>query len=155
MSEEIKKENEIKKTDETKKKEDKKDLDKMIEEMEKENTRKQNGKEDNNNKKDNNLNLTVEQVIEIGARIIEKTYADVGKVQEGKEKAHTYRQINNFICMVIPVQEGLNKLKVNSFDMSPKTALLIGGASVVISAIVMILPARKQKKQLKAGEKNG
>lgn len=100
-----------------------------------------NNKETTDNNDNEKLNITTDALIEMGAGIIRNSYAKVGMEKEGIAKAEIYENINGIILSIIPFEAGLKNIK--SVEMKPQTALIIGGASLVISALILSTPALK------------
>ena len=99
------------------------------------------------------IHLTKEQIISIGSGIIKNAYAKVGMEEEGIAKAEIYETINEIVLSVIPFEQGLKN--INAVEMKPQTALMIGAGSLVISAVILAMPAIRQgrKKNIKKNEK--
>lgn len=99
------------------------------------------------------IHLTKEQIISIGSGIIKNAYAKVGMEEEGIAKAEIYETINEIVLSVIPFEAGLRN--INAVEMKPQTALMIGAGSLVISAVILAMPAIRQgrKKNIKKNEK--
>ena len=99
------------------------------------------------------IHLTKEQIISIGSGIIKNAYAKVGMEEEGIAKAEIYETINEIVLSVIPFEQGLKN--INAVEMKPQTALMIGAGSLVVSAIILAMPAIRQgrKKNIKKNEK--
>lgn len=99
------------------------------------------------------IHLTKEQIISIGSGIIKNAYAKVGMEEEGIAKAEIYETINEIVLSVIPFEDGLRN--INAVEMKPQTALMIGAGSLVVSAIILAMPAIRQgrKKNIKKNEK--
>jgi len=94
------------------------------------------------------IQLTKEQIISMGSGIIKNAYAKVGMKEEGIAKAEIYETINEIVLSVIPFEQGLKN--INAVEMKPQTALMIGTGSLVISAIILAMPAiREGRKGLK------
>lgn len=106
-----------------------------------------------NEKTTEEIHLTKEQIISMGSGIIKNAYAKVGMEEEGIAKAEIYETINEIVLSVIPFEEGLKN--INAVEMKPQTALMIGAGSLVISAIILAMPAIRQgrKKNIKKNEK--
>lgn len=99
------------------------------------------------------IHLTKEQIISMGSGIIKNAYAKVGMEEEGIAKAEIYETINEIVLSVIPFEDGLRNM--NAVEMKPQTALMIGAGSLVVSAIILAMPAIRQgrKKNIKKNEK--
>ena len=99
------------------------------------------------------IHLTKEQIISIGSGIIKNAYAKVGMEEEGIAKAEIYETINEIVLSVIPFEQGLKN--INAVEMKPQTALMIGAGSLVISAVILAMPAirKGRKKNIKKNEK--
>ena len=99
------------------------------------------------------IHLTKEQIISIGSGIIKNAYAKVGMKEEGIAKAEIYETINEIVLSVIPFEDGLRN--INAVEMKPQTALMIGAGSLVISAVILAMPAIRQGKKgnIKKNEK--
>ena len=99
------------------------------------------------------IHLTKEQIISMGSGIIKNAYAKVGMEEEGIAKAEIYETINEIVLSVIPFEQGLKN--INAVEMKPQTALMIGAGSLVVSAIILAMPAIRQgrKKNIKKNEK--
>ena len=99
------------------------------------------------------IHLTKEQIISMGSGIIKNAYAKVGMKEEGIAKAEIYETINEIVLSVIPFEDGLRN--INAVEMKPQTALMIGAGSLVISAVILAMPAIRQgrKKNIKKNEK--
>ena len=94
------------------------------------------------------IHLTKEQIISMGSGIIKNAYAKVGMKEEGIAKAEIYETINEIVLSVIPFEQGLKN--INAVEMKPQTALMIGAGSLIISAIILSMPAiREGRKGLK------
>lgn len=93
----------------------------------------------------------VNKIIEIEASLIKKTYDDIGEHEEGEKKAETFTQIMLIVFTVIPFEEGLSEL--GTIEMKPRTALIIGSLSMVLTGVILTLPAMRKKKVLKQLEK--
>jgi len=94
------------------------------------------------------IQLTKEQIISMGSGIIKNAYAKVNMKEEGIAKAEIYETINEIVLSVIPFEQGLKN--INAVEMKPQTALMIGTGSLVISAIILAMPAiREGRKGLK------
>ncbi len=95
------------------------------------------------------IHLTKEQIISMGSEIIKNAYAKVGMEEEGIAKAEIYETINEIVLTVIPFEEGLKN--INAVEMKPQTALMIGAGSLVVSAIILAMPAIREgrKRNLK------
>lgn len=95
------------------------------------------------------IHLTKEQIISMGSGIIKNAYAKVGMEEEGIAKAEIYETINEIVLSVIPFEDGLRN--INAVEMKPQTALMIGAGSLVISAVILAMPAIREgrKKNLK------
>ena len=94
------------------------------------------------------IHLTKEQIISMGSGIIKNAYAKVGMEEEGIAKAEIYETINEIVLSVIPFEQGLKN--INAVEMKPQTALMIGAGSLVVSAIILTMPAiREGRKGLK------
>jgi len=93
----------------------------------------------------------VTKIIEIEANLIKKTYDDIDEHEEGEKKAETFTQIMSIVFTVIPFEEGLNDL--GTVEMKPRTALIIGSLSMVLTGVILTLPAMRKKKVLKQLEK--
>jgi len=106
-----------------------------------------------NEKTTEEIHLTKEQIISMGSGIIKNAYAKVGMEEEGIAKAEIYETINEIVLSVIPFEQGLKN--INAVEMKPQTALMIGTGSLVISAIILAMPAIRQgrKKNIKKNEK--
>jgi len=101
-----------------------------------------------NEKTTEEIHLTKEQIISMGSGIIKNAYAKVGMEEEGIAKAEIYETINEIVLSVIPFEQGLKN--INAVEMKPQTALLIGAGSLVVSAIILAMPAiREGRKGLK------
>lgn len=88
------------------------------------------------------IHLTKEQIISIGSGIIKNAYAKVGMEEEGIAKAEIYETINEIVLSVIPFEDGLRN--INAVEMKPQTALMIGAGSLVVSAIILAMPAIRE-----------
>ena len=88
------------------------------------------------------IHLTKEQIISIGSGIIKNAYAKVGMEEEGIAKAEIYETINEIVLSVIPFEDGLRN--INAVEMKPRTALMIGAGSLVVSAIILAMPAIRE-----------
>ncbi len=88
------------------------------------------------------IHLTKEQIISIGSGIIKNAYAKVGMEEEGIAKAEIYKTINEIVLTVIPFEAGLKN--INAVEMKPQTALMIGAGSLVVSAIILAMPAIRE-----------
>lgn len=88
------------------------------------------------------IHLTKEQIISIGSGIIKNAYAKVGMEEEGIAKAEIYETINEIVLSVIPFEQGLKN--INAVEMKPQTALVIGAGSLVVSAIILAMPAIRE-----------
>lgn len=88
------------------------------------------------------IHLTKEQIISIGSGIIKNAYAKVGMEEEGIAKAEIYETINEIVLSVIPFEQGLKS--INAVEMKPQTALMIGAGSLVVSAIILAMPAIRE-----------
>ena len=88
------------------------------------------------------IHLTKEQIISIGSGIIKNAYAKVGMEEEGIAKAEIYETINEIVLSVIPFEQGLKN--INAVEMKPQTALMIGAGSLVVSAIILAMPAIRE-----------
>ena len=95
------------------------------------------------------IHLTKEQIISMGSGIIKNAYAKVGMEEEGLAKAEIYETINEIVLSVIPFEQGLKN--INAVEMKPQTALMIGAGSLVVSAIILAMPAIREgrKRNLK------
>lgn len=95
------------------------------------------------------IHLTKEQIISMGSGIIKNAYAKVGMEEEGIAKAEIYETINEIVLSVIPFEQGLKN--INAVEMKPQTALMIGTGSLVVSAIILAMPAIREgrKRNLK------
>ena len=95
------------------------------------------------------IHLTKEQIISMGSGIIKNAYAKVGMEEEGIAKAEIYETINEIVLSVIPFEQGLKN--INAVEMKPQTALMIGAGSLVVSAIILAMPAIREgrKRNLK------
>jgi len=94
------------------------------------------------------IQLTKEQIISMGSGIIKNAYAKVGMKEEGIAKAEIYETINEIVLSVIPFEQGLKN--INAVEMKPQTALMIGTGSLIVSAIILAMPAiREGRKGLK------
>ena len=95
------------------------------------------------------IHLTKEQIISMGSEIIKNAYAKVGMEEEGIAKAEIYETINEIVLSVIPFEQGLKN--INAVEMKPQTALMIGAGSLVVSAIILAMPAIREgrKRNLK------
>ena len=101
-----------------------------------------------NEKTTEEIHLTKEQIISMGSGIIKNAYAKVGMEEEGIAKAEIYETINEIVLTVIPFEQGLKN--INAVEMKPQTALMIGAGSLIISAIILSMPAiREGRKGLK------
>ncbi len=102
-----------------------------------------------NEKTTEEIHLTKEQIISMGSGIIKNAYAKVGMEEEGIAKAEIYETINEIVLTVIPFEEGLKN--INAVEMKPQTALMIGAGSLVVSAIILAMPAIREgrKRNLK------
>ena len=101
-----------------------------------------------NEKTTEEIHLTKEQIISMGSGIIKNAYAKVGMEEEGIAKAEIYETINEIVLSVIPFEQGLKN--INAVEMKPQTALMIGAGSLVVSAIILTMPAiREGRKGLK------
>ena len=101
-----------------------------------------------NEKTTEEIHLTKEQIISMGSGIIKNAYAKVGMEEEGIAKAEIYETINEIVLSVIPFEQGLKN--INAVEMKPQTALMIGAGSLIISAIILSMPAiREGRKGLK------
>lgn len=107
------------------------------------------------------IHLTKEQIISMGSGIIKNAYAKVGMEEEGIAKAEIYETINEIVLSVIPFEDGLRN--INAVEMKPQTALMIGAGSLVVSAIILAMPAiregrkgnlKKKKEEVKDKEEN-
>lgn len=105
------------------------------------------------NEQANENYLTKEQIISMGSGIIKNAYAKVGMEKEGIAKAEIYETINEIVLSIIPFEDGLRN--INAVEMKPQTALMIGAGSLVISAVILAMPAIRQgrKKNIKKNEK--
>lgn len=101
------------------------------------------------NEQANENYLTKERIIEMGAGIIRNAYAKVGMEKEGIAKAEIYETINEIVLSVIPFEDGLRNM--NAVEMKPQTALMIGAGSLVISAVILAMPAIRQGKKDRKG----
>ena len=101
------------------------------------------------------IHLTKEQIISIGSGIIKNAYAKVGMEEEGIAKAEIYETINEIVLSVIPFEQGLKN--INAVEMKPQTALMIGAGSLVVSAIILAMPAIREgrKGNLKKKKEEG
>jgi len=97
------------------------------------------------------VKFDVNTLIEIEASLIQKTYDDIDEHEEGEKKAETFTQIMSIVFTVIPFEEGLNDL--GTVEMKPRTALIIGSLSMVLTGVILTLPAMRKKKVLKQLEK--
>lgn len=88
------------------------------------------------------IHLTKEQIISMGSGIIKNAYAKVGMEEEGIAKAEIYETINEIVLSVIPFEQGLKN--INAVEMKPQTALMIGTGSLVVSAIILAMPAIRE-----------
>lgn len=88
------------------------------------------------------IHLTKEQIISMGSGIIKNAYAKVGMEEEGIAKAEIYETINEIVLSVIPFEQGLKN--INAVEMKPQTALMIGAGSLVVSAIILAMPAIRE-----------
>ena len=88
------------------------------------------------------IHLTKEQIISMGSGIIKNAYAKVGMEEEGIAKAEIYETINEIVLSVIPFEDGLRN--INAVEMKPQTALMIGAGSLVVSAIILAMPAIRE-----------
>lgn len=88
------------------------------------------------------IHLTKEQIISMGSGIIKNAYAKVGMEEEGIAKAEIYETINEIVLSVIPFEDGLRNM--NAVEMKPQTALMIGAGSLVVSAIILAMPAIRE-----------
>lgn len=88
------------------------------------------------------IHLTKEQIISMGSGIIKNAYAKVGMEEEGIAKAEIYETINEIVLTVIPFEQGLKN--INAVEMKPQTALMIGAGSLVVSAIILAMPAIRE-----------
>ncbi len=102
-----------------------------------------------NEKTTEEIHLTKEQIISMGSGIIKNAYAKVGMEEEGIAKAEIYETINEIVLSVIPFEQGLKN--INAVEMKPQTALMIGAGSLVVSAIILAMPAIREgrKRNLK------
>lgn len=99
-----------------------------------------------NEKTTEEIHLTKEQIISMGSGIIKNAYAKVGMEEEGIAKAEIYETINEIVLSVIPFEQGLKN--INAVEMKPQTALMIGAGSLIISAIILSMPAIKQGRKV-------
>ena len=97
------------------------------------------------------IHLTKEQIISIGSGIIKNAYAKVGMEEEGIAKAEIYETINEIVLSVIPFEDGLRN--INAVEMKPQTALMIGAGSLVVSAIILAMPAIREGRKGKLKKK--
>lgn len=97
------------------------------------------------------IKYDVTKIIEIEANLIKKTYDDIGEHEEGVKKAETFTQIMLIVFTVIPFEEGLSEL--GTIEMKPRTALIIGSLSMVLTGVILTLPAMRKKRILKQLEK--
>ena len=97
------------------------------------------------------VKFDVNKLIEIEASLIQKTYDDIDEHEEGVKKAETFTQIMLIIFTIIPFEEGLSEL--GTVEMKPRTALIIGFLSMVLTGVILTLPAMRKKKVLKQLEK--
>lgn len=97
------------------------------------------------------IKYDVTKIIEIEANLIKKTYDDIGEHEEGEKKAETFTQIMLIVFTVIPFEEGLSEL--GTIEMKPRTALIIGSLSMVLTGVILTLPAMRKKRILKQLEK--
>lgn len=88
------------------------------------------------------IHLTKEQIISMGSGIIKNAYAKVGMEEEGIAKAEIYETINEIVLTVIPFEQGLKN--INAVEMKPQTALMIGAGSLVVTAIILAMPAIRE-----------
>ena len=88
------------------------------------------------------IHLNKEQIISMGSGIIKNAYAKVGMEEEGIAKAEIYETINEIVLSVIPFEQGLKN--INAVEMKPQTALMIGAGSLVVSAIILAMPAIRE-----------
>ncbi len=95
-----------------------------------------------NEKTTEEIHLTKEQIISMGSGIIKNAYAKVGMEEEGIAKAEIYETINEIVLSVIPFEQGLKN--INAVEMKPQTALMIGAGSLVVSAIILAMPAIRE-----------
>ncbi len=95
-----------------------------------------------NEKTTEEIHLTKEQIISMGSGIIKNAYAKVGMEEEGIAKAEIYETINEIVLTVIPFEQGLKN--INAVEMKPQTALMIGAGSLVVSAIILAMPAIRE-----------
>ena len=95
-----------------------------------------------NEKTTEEIHLTKEQIISMGSGIIKNAYAKVGMEEEGIAKAEIYETINEIVLSVIPFEQGLKN--INAVEMKPQTALMIGAGSLIISAIILAMPAIRE-----------
>lgn len=116
-------------------------LDDLINEVE------QPKKDNKSNDETEKINFSKDDIIAMGAGIIKNSYAKAGLEKEGIAKADIYETINGIVLSVIPFEKGLENIK--SVEMKPQTALMIGGASLVISALILSAPALKEIKKQK------
>lgn len=93
--------------------------------------------------------LTKEKIIKMGSGIIKNAYAKVGMEAEGIAKAEIYETINEIVLSVIPFEDGLRN--INAVEMKPQTALMIGAGSLVITAVILAMPAIRQGKKDRKG----
>ena len=95
-----------------------------------------------NEKTTEEIHLTKEQIISMGSGIIKNAYAKVGMEEEGIAKAEIYETINEIVLSVIPFEQGLKN--INAVEMKQQTALMIGAGSLVVSAIILAMPAIRE-----------
>lgn len=97
------------------------------------------------------IKYDVTKIIEIEANLIKKTYDDIDEHEEGEKKAETFTQIMLIVFTVIPFEEGLSEL--GTIEMKPRTALIIGSLTMVLTGVILTLPAMRKKRILKQLEK--
>ncbi len=97
------------------------------------------------------IKYDVTKIIEIEANLIKKIYDDIDEHEEGEKKAETFTQIMLIVFTVIPFEEGLSEL--GTIEMKPRTALIIGFLSMVLTGVILTLPAMRKKRILKQLEK--
>ena len=97
------------------------------------------------------IKYDVTKIIEIEANLIKKIYDDIDEHEEGEKKAETFTQIMLIVFTVIPFEEGLSEL--GTIEMKPRTALIIGSLTMVLTGVILTLPAMRKKRILKQLEK--
>lgn len=97
------------------------------------------------------IKYDVTKIIEIEANLIKKIYDDIDEHEEGEKKAETFTQIMLIVFTVIPFEEGLSEL--GTIEMKPRTALIIGSLLMVLTGVILTLPAMRKKRILKQLEK--